>query len=160
MVMNLRLMRENKISDKLWNIKIKLSQDSSLTTMDQDALNEGLKGKVMPLSIKWNLNTYFTQKTDIKKLNMLCGEEFENLEQLLDEAKIIHYVGKEDKPWKFETARCRFLWDEYYIKCGFDIKDLSRSSVNYGIKWKMRIAKNIVKSAGIKGLIRFIHNKL
>ena len=160
MLMNLYLMRKDNTSEILWRTKLKLIDDRESVTMDQDALNIVLGNKALPLSIRWNLNTYFTENIDLDLVNEVCKEHFRTLDELKSSACILHYVGKEDKPWKYLTAHCRETWDYYYKKCGFDFNELNRTSINKGLRWKIMVLHNILKTAGVQGVFRFLKDKI
>ena len=111
MLLNLRKMREDSIPDQLWEYKL---NHTKTKLMDQECLNMVCGQAVIPLSIKWNFNPVFLLDEHLKGINVVYHEQYANIDQLLEDVHIIHYVGKEDKPWVYEAARLRQFWDNCY----------------------------------------------
>ena len=160
MLMNLSMMRKNDISKALWLKKYELQVDKSKTTMDQDTLNEVFAGHVNPLSIVWNYNTKFYSNPDILHINQVYNTSFVDREDIQNNIKVLNYVGKEDKPWKFLTANCRAIWDNYYEKCGFSMEALKREKSVHDLQWYWNIILTQIRKNGIQGLFRYLRYKL
>ena len=113
MLLNLKKMREDSISEQLWDYKLNRAKT---TLMDQECLNAicGVKSKHLP--IKWNFNPRFYKKDLIPEINKVYLSNYQTLDDLRDDVRIIHYVGKPDKPWIYKDAHMRFYWDESYNK--------------------------------------------
>lgn len=103
MLLNLQKMREDSISEQLWNTKINdfNSPEKKVQMMDQDTLNKVCGYKTLHLPIKYNLNCYFTKGIDIELINKVYVTKYSDCNELKNDAVIIHYVGKADKPWKY-----------------------------------------------------------
>lgn len=109
MLLNLRMMRNNDVTDKLWYYKLNLAHT---TLMDQESLNSVCAEKTIPLSIVWNFNPVFFKKANIPTINKIYKSHYSNTKELIDDVKIIHYVGKMDKPWVYKNAQLRDYWDK------------------------------------------------
>lgn len=114
MLLNLKLLRKDRIGDKL--IKEKAAyQDKSL--MDQNIFNIVFKGHVKFLSIKYNL-LYVNlmrarDKYSITQLNQLFKSNYRDLMSIRKESVIIHFSSK-DKPWKNSNVPLSKEWASYY----------------------------------------------
>lgn len=108
MLLNFDDMRENDITSKLWEYKL---NEATTKLMDQESLNAVCKGRVKPLSIIWNFNPIFLENEYLADINKIYSTTFVNTDDLLKSVRIIHYVGKHDKPWIYEKALLREYWD-------------------------------------------------
>ncbi|SKB36421.1 glycosyltransferase family 8 protein [Macellibacteroides fermentans] len=111
MLMNLSKIRQDNIREQLWYYKINLAKS---TLMDQESLNYVFKKAVYPLSIVWNFNPAFRDNNYIKHINRIYNKDYSCLEELESRVRIIHYVGTDDKPWIYKTAKMRKYWDACY----------------------------------------------
>lgn len=150
MLLNLKKMRENNIPDKLWDYKL---NHAKTKLMDQECLNVICKNAVEPLSIKWNFNPEFLSDEHIKGINEVYHENYKNCGQLLDEAKIIHYVGKKDKPWVYETANLKNFWIENYNS----LTGVSELRTKKYVLKKQNILKSSAEKIKIYGISGFLH---
>lgn len=159
---NLCKMREDNIPVKLWQKKIENAMDASKKTMDQDTLNDVCALKTIVLPIIWNLNTAFSNKKviNLDVLNKIMKTSYSTHDELKIDARILHYVGKEDKPWKYVTANCRDFWDHSYVNAGYDIRELRRESVKHGISWYWAIVKEQCRSHGFLYALRYMYYKI
>lgn len=111
MLLNLEKMREEKITDQLFDTKRSLKEDN---LMDQNVFNIVFNNRIKLLSIKYNLlyvNLLRAEgKYTIKDINKCYNEDFDNLDEIKKEAYIIHYSSK-DKPW---INNSNFGSDEWY----------------------------------------------
>ena len=160
MMMNLKKMREDNLTQSLWDAKLTGLNDPSRKTMDQDSLNDVCAKKTLPLSIKWNFNTAFSNDVDLKLINQVFNERYNSFEELFEDVRVIHYVGKEEKPWKYENAIFRELWDSYYLKAGFNINELTREKVTHGLGWYVSVLRGVIKQYGVVGAIRYCWFKI
>lgn len=116
MLLNLKKMRDENITEKLVNTKKNLD-DVSL--MDQNVFNLVFDGKIRLLPIRYNFMPVSLEraysKWTIKQVNELYGTNYENKKQLFADAAIIHYSSK-DKPWKALDGACAAEWISYYLK--------------------------------------------
>ena len=111
MLLNLKLMREERISELLWDYKL---NKAKTTLMDQESLIAICGTRATKLPIRWNFNPVFLDSSYINDINEIYGTAYQSIEQLLSDVAIIHYVGKKDKPWTFSTARMRQYWVDAY----------------------------------------------
>lgn len=152
MLMNLKKMREDDISKELWYYKL---NSAKTTLMDQESFNAVCKGRVLPLSIVYNCNPLFIDEQYIESINKVFGCKFQKPNELLSEAKVIHYVGKSDKPWIFQGGRCQELWLSYYNRIA-GIKNLTL--IPY-VKEKQPLSLRVkahYQHNGFKGLISYL----
>lgn len=113
MLLNLKKMRIDHISEKLWDYK---KNHAKTKLMDQECFNKICGSLVLPLTIEWNLNPFFLQQKFIGYINDVYNVSFQGIEEILESAKIIHYVGKSDKPWIYKNARYNEIWMKFYDK--------------------------------------------
>lgn len=136
MLLNLRRLREDNASEKLFELKRKSSNES---LMDQNIFNEFFNGNVRLLDISYN--TLFVNlvrsrdKFKIEDFNEKFKTEYKDLQDIASKANIIHYSSK-DKPWKFSNTPLADEWLNYYYKyCnrfGFDSTSIRPElSANY-----------------------------
>lgn len=118
MLLNLALMRENNITDKL--IDYRLNKYNHF--MDQDAFNMVIGEKVKYISLKYNCLNYFFKILDIKTLEKLHNEKlFANIIDNYRNAVILHLGGKE-KPWNINMGYLSDLYKGYANKINWNIK--------------------------------------
>lgn len=162
MLMNLKKLRTERVVDQLWESKLKKFNQSTkgkFSLMDQDVFNDVCSGKVLPLPIRFNCNTRFTHDTKIQDINLVFKTSYRSLEELEDDAVILHFVGKEDKPWKYKNVHCQDIWDYYYAKTGYDLKTLMRISPERGVKYYIGCVIESVKNRGLLNTVRYIIDK-
>lgn len=111
MLLNLKKMREDHIPERLWEYKL---NSAKTNLMDQECLNVVCHSSVKPLSIKWNFNPDFLHADHVKGFNKVYHEEYLNIDQVLSDVRIIHYVGKKDKPWVYESGKLRDYWQREF----------------------------------------------
>ena len=159
MLLNLKLLRTDEIQKKLWHYKI---HEAKTTLMDQESLNSVCGDRVIPLSIKWNFNPAFYDNSYIKRINEIYNTRYRNKDELIKDACIIHYVGKQDKPWIYNTARQGELWWKMYCRAynkrNFDDLNLSRFQPAKGTV--LQSATRIIKEHGFTGFVNYILFKL
>lgn len=112
MLMNLDLMRKDKITEKLIDYKAKYPND---LFVDQDTLNKVLNEKVRYLPYKYN---YLTITDKPVYYNSYIYDEKSN-------PVIIHFVSPK-KPWNNNTVNYTDKWDKYYKKSVFKDCKLKR----------------------------------
>lgn len=110
MLLNLQKMREDNITRKA----IIYFNTHNEIFGDQDILNVVFKGKVTPLSYRYNCNSVFFEEKDAKFLGAFWGEEVsENQTEVYKNAAILHFAGH--KPWTdwFTHPYLKPLWQRY-----------------------------------------------
>lgn len=119
MVLDLKSMRELRISEQLVEAKKKIGRDN---LMDQNAFNLVLDGKVSHLPIRYNFLcvnlSRARHKYSINDINQLYGTQYSSLEEAMSDAAIVHFSSK-DKPWIFTDVPFAELWWRYYLSSPF-----------------------------------------
>ncbi len=148
MLLNLKGIRENNISEKLYLTKL-ASTDSSL--MDQHVFNEVFNGHKIILDHKYNvlytsiIRARHFHGIDINQINKLFSKEYEDFDSIKRKAAIIHY-STFDKPWKYSDIDAIEDWNKYYSLSEY--KDLALK------RKKLRIKQiNKMREHKILGLI-------
>lgn len=149
MYLNLSFMREDSVPDKLWDYKL---NKAKTTLMDQESFIAVCGQQMKQLSICWNFNPAFLKASYIQEINRVYHTNYLDCQQMLDDVNIIHYVGKNDKPWVYKNARLREFWDIPYNEMpGVRNLELREYTVEHRSKWKSMRDK--VHNHGIIGLI-------
>lgn len=132
MLLNLKKMRDTNATEML--IEEKKKGDSFL--MDQNVFNVVFNKKIKLLPIRYNLlyvNLLRAQgKYTIDEINQRYGTEYTSLEEIENDAAIVHYSSK-DKPWKSFNVPLGEEWRSYFKeandKYGFASEE-SASKIN------------------------------
>lgn len=104
LIMNLRQMREEKVSERL----LDACRVPYLEFPDQDALNQVCQGRVLPLSPVYNgIRTFFIRKYKPDFVRQYS----EALWNEVQENGTIHYTG--GKPWNIFSIRFEDWWKTY-----------------------------------------------
>lgn len=156
MLLNLKKMREDDVPEKLWFYKLNRAKT---TLMDQESLNAVCSSMAFHLPVKWNFNPYFLKQRFIPELNKVYGTDYKTIEQMEDDAYIIHYVGAADKPWKYESAQLRKYWDNAYMNAGYN-KQLDLKIAEIPELSRFESIKIKIKTYGLAGFVCFIINKI
>lgn len=156
MYLNLRMMRMHNIVEKLWDYKL---TKAKTTLMDQECFNEVCKNHVFPISVKWNFNPVFFSKENLRDINRVYNENYDNLEKLLADVRIIHYVGKTDKPWVYSTARLNDYWLKEFEKTNLNYQ-LNLIDYQYQRKNPFIASIEKIKEHGFLGYISFVRYTL
>lgn len=161
MLLNLKVIREERLDSKLWEEKIRVfNLHKKGNAMDQDTLNKVFENRVVPLPIKYNCNCHFTKNIDIAIINLVYGTNYLNLREMNSDLIIIHYVGKKEKPWLYSNGAFCELWDKYYIMLGQDLNNLKREKVNKNIMYYFKIFREHMKKGNIVTTIRYLSFKI
>lgn len=160
MLLNLKYMRDKESDKRLWEEKIKLSKDNRSKTMDQDAFNMVFKNNVAILSSIYNFNPYFADKKYIRLLNEYGNMNIISISDVLKVVNVIHYVGKEDKPWIYSTARMGEYWEKSYIDSGLKLDKLERKKIERGLGYYFQILKKLFREHGVKYALRKVWKRL
>lgn len=157
MLLNLKVMRIDNITSKLWDYKI---NHAKTRLMDQESLNAVCGLNTLPLSLRWNFNPFFLNEKYITEINNVYGENFSSTEKLEEGVSIIHYVGKADKPWIYKDAKMREYWGSVANSIEGVIpktilKDYQKINVS-----SIESAKAKIKLFGLLGFVTFLINRL
>lgn len=161
MLFNLKKIREDNISDILWSVKINKfnGQDNKSGLMDQDCFNDVCASMCYQLPIKFNFNPVFSKGNKIQDINKVYNLNYSSIQELLDDVVIIHYVGKTDKPWKYETANYVDLWEKYYLLAGYRIDDLKREVIKKNIAYYFERFRISLKKRGLINTLKYYFSK-
>lgn len=112
MLLNLKKMREDNVSEKL--IDYKLHKDIG-HFMSQDALNCVFEEKVVWLHPKYNYMAPNMKKYTSKQICEFYKISTNDYDHLLKNAVIVHLTNKK-KPWKYIDTYGHKLWMKYFKK--------------------------------------------
>lgn len=129
MLLNLSQMRIENTSKSLIKAKQSLSKQQFL---DQDAFNLVFKNRTSQLPICYNFSiNREAQRYNavLPKINKAYNTSYNNYEDLLDAAQIIHYSSP-IKPWVSYGIRGSDLWNYYYNKSVFGSVVLQKTNEN------------------------------
>lgn len=117
MLLNLKEMRKNKISEKLINIR---QRDSSSVFMDQDTFNKVFNNKKILLSLKYNYMPTITEDYHYlpKDVAAFYHLDVEEIEKIMEDPIILHLAGMK-KPWNNSDANHQNIWFQYAFKHDF-----------------------------------------
>ena len=174
MLLNLKAMRRDNISELLVNKKI---CNTKSAFMDQDIFNDVMHDHKSIIPYYYNVsNSLFRLKhlwkIQLSQVNDTFNTDFSEWKDILDKSYILHYASY-DKPWKFSDIEGCDIWDSYYNRLPFEHPTLKRrklrldkiakfsftSKVNYGgiIYWELK-TKGIAKT--FKAGKRFLQKKI
>lgn len=156
MLLNLEKMRLDKVTEKLWDYKINRSKTPR---MDQESFNAICGSTAIHLPIKWNFNPGFAKEEYVNHINAIYGEEYKSVEDMIEDVSVIHYVGKEDKPWVYSTARMKEYWNIAFKNTNIKMDLQQEAYVSQSVKLRDSIISKI-NLFGVKGVICYIINKL
>lgn len=151
MLLNLKYFRENRIDKQLWKTKFDSCNQAKKkeNMMDQTTLNIVLANRCVHLPIKYNCNNQFTEGVDISYINKAFKASYNNSEELKNDAVIVHYVGKKEKPWIYTGVRFQGIWDYYCKQYGVNPDYLNRHKFKKDIKYYV---ERLVRSLEVRGL--------
>lgn len=112
MLLNLKKMREDNITDKLINCK--LNQPPTWQCMDQDVFNYVVNNNFKELSPEYNNTITIFLESDInnKEINNFYKTNYHNLKEFCKASTILHFAGKL-KPWIFDLGYLSKLYKRY-----------------------------------------------
>lgn len=140
MLLNLKGIRANNISEKLYLAKL-ASTDSSL--MDQHVFNEVFNNHKIILDHKYNvlftsiIRASHFHGIDINQINSLFSKEYEDFDSIKRNAAVIHY-STFDKPWKYSDIDAIDEWNRYYLLSEYKDQALKRKKLHIKQINKMR----------------------
>ena len=115
MLLNLKMLREKKISDRLFEKKKEINAKDQ-TLMDQPAFNYVFDNHIKLCDVKWNtlitnlMRANILSKCSINDLNVFYGASYKSFKDLFNSSVIIHYASKQ-KPW---NTNCE-LYNTYML---------------------------------------------
>lgn len=129
MLMNLDLIRKNRISDTL--LKVKKEIKSKL--MDQDVFNYVFYNKTIFIGIEFNTlidsiyRHILKNRISIESLNKIASKDFASIPDIIQNAKIIHF-GSYYKPWIYYDVLMSDTWYQFYKNSPAIFITISRKS--------------------------------
>jgi len=157
-VMNLKKMRQNGITQKLIDTRKSLG---TIGSMFQRPFNIVFNGEIKFVSGKYNcvaLKVLGVEKKNypIKKVNELYDTKYKSNKEFVDDALIVHFATN-GKPWKYKYIPCADEWYGYYMRAPFDKPALKRIS-----EFEAHIIgiKKIIKDKGVVGIIKRVRDYL
>lgn len=124
MLLNLKKLREENITEKLINYKI----NKYNYFMDQDAFNAVFRGNVKYISVKYNIFPLFLENFTVEQLEGFYGEKFcKKLSDNCKSAVILHLVGYK-KPWSdwINFYHLTYLYFKYLFSSPFRSEGISK----------------------------------
>jgi len=156
MLLNLQKMRKDNIPQQLWDYKL---YHSKTPRMDQESFNMVCGAATVPISIKWNFNPCFAYESNLIHINSIYNESYLSINNMIEDVRIIHYVGKEDKPWEYMNARMREFWDIPFSKLNIELE--CQNKVYIAPKQKPLVSfRNKIRQYGAKSTFCYIINKI
>lgn len=156
MLLNLKKMRENGITEKLWDYKLNFAKT---TLMDQESLNAICGERVYHLNIKWNFNPIFLKQNYLSIINSVYHTSYNTIDELENDVSIIHYVGKTDKPWIYNDANMGCYWQRSFRDLRWPI-DLHLKNNIIDVSKDVPFWRVIIRGHGVKGFVCYIINRL
>lgn len=158
MLLNLEAFRKENISEKLWQAKFELFNENTFgkfALMDQDVFNEVCKGRILELPIRFNCNTRFTHDVSVSDINKVFHTDYQEVTEIKRDAIILHYVGKEDKPWRYANVACQDVWDHYYRLTRGEPSLLQREKPKRNVRYYINCISDSLKKRGLINTIRY-----
>ena len=123
MLLNLKLMRENRLTEKLYDYRRNGRNDF----MDQDALNAIMSGNAKFLPFRYNMIATCLRYSNPKLLSMYYPETYaKDVVELFEQSVIYHYASAA-KPWKNINVAFRDVWLEAWRSSPFADEQISDS---------------------------------
>lgn len=119
MLLNLKLMREEHLGEKI--IQTKLQAPPTWLLGEQDPYNVVCQGRTLFLPLRWNfpstLVLQFIRDLPISAYNAFYHTSYANYTEMEADAVVHHFAWL--KPWKNNTMRHAALWQKYHALSPF-----------------------------------------
>lgn len=135
MLLNLKKMREDNISEKLYYYKF--NEDCG-HFMSQDALNKIFNEKVIWLNPKYNYMGPNLQQFSDEGISKFYNLSLEEYIQIKEKPVIVHLTNK-NKPWNYKKTWGKKLWMKYFKKSICKHQKLKYKDNNIDFKTFIRI---------------------
>lgn len=162
MLLNLKKMREDNLSNRFFEIK--KTQPSSWLCQDQDVINYVCADKIMylPPIYNYTVGIIIQENYSIDEINNFYDTNYKNFQDLYNKSLIVHYAGNL-KPWnssnlpkdmkkKYRYINNHILINSNYSQYSFVEKLFSVKNKNihkvvtvFGLKFKIKSKKLIQK---------------
>lgn len=112
MLLNLDLMRQERIGEKIFECK--RNAPDTWTLGEQDPFNKICNGRDVVLPLSWNVELALlrTLKHSIDDINSFYGTSYSSYTEMEDDAGILHFCNY--KPWKNRLLTDAPLWQKYH----------------------------------------------
>lgn len=126
MVMNLKLMRADKLADALLDAKIHSWPTWRL--QDQDVFNYVCRNRAISLHLRYNnLLPLYMRLYKLKDLNRFFGTTYNSFQEMMQDVAILHLGGLNGRrPWQVDNGFCGELWQRYFNISPIRDYDLAR----------------------------------
>lgn len=156
MLLNLEQMRRDKLPERL--LRSKLQSPPTWTCMDQDVINDVMRGRVLNLPLRYNAMIPLFQNPmyayTIAQINEFYGCEYADMRHLAADAVIIHFAGESyRRPWEQMNGSFSLLWQRYYMQSPFAAVDPGFSLLHWPFR-PMGVMDSEVKSVPAKRIYR------
>lgn len=110
MYLNLKRMREDGISEKLWEYR----KNGKNYFMSQDALNYVLRDGRVSLPYKYNFRSAIVNELEFDEINSnYFNEKYENITACIEDQTVIHMTDRM-KPWDYNMPWFTEIFIKYY----------------------------------------------
>lgn len=110
MLLNLRKMREDNITEKLIDYRLNVKQQF----MDQDAFNAVIGHNVKYVSYKWNFLNYYLSVMNRQNLSEFFETNFDKPFWKIYDSVVILHIGGKEKCWVEDMGYLSDVWKKYY----------------------------------------------
>lgn len=160
MLLNLEEFRINNLPAGLWETKLNSFNaeinHNTKNLMDQDALNDICSSNCVALPIIYNCDTKYTVEVNLSLLNRVFDTNYHSHKELYEDVIVLHYIGKTEKPWKYEDVCRQKDWDEIYSLTLYSDTALNRIKIHKGIIYVIRKVAESIQYRGLINTIKYI----
>ncbi len=153
LLLNLRKIRENKISEEIQQLFGNKKFIKKSKFVDQDIINKAYRKNIKYISLRFNFNNSI--KTN-EFLYFQASKIFQEIEQSYNDVSVIHFAGQE-KPWN-SFINCNDKTIKIWLKYAIN-SDLWKEIIESSIKQYTRSILNVNKNK-IKLFFQYFRYKL
>lgn len=158
MLLNLEQMRRDGLPEKL--LRSKLESPPSWKCMDQDVINDVMRGRVVSLPLRYNAMVPLFQNPmygyTVERINAFYGCKYADMRHLMTDAAIIHFAGESyRRPWSQVNGSFALLWQHYYMLSPFRNVDPALSQLHWPLR-PMGISDAEVRPVSSKLIYRLL----
>lgn len=126
MVMNLSLMRADKLANVLLDAKI--HSHSTWKLQDQDVFNYVCRNRTISLHLRYNnLLPLYMRLHQLRDLNRFFGTTYNSFQEMMQDVAVLHLGGLNGRrPWEVDNGFCGELWQRYFNMSPIRDYDLAR----------------------------------
>ncbi|MBQ2814129.1 MAG: glycosyltransferase family 8 protein [Akkermansia sp.] len=158
MLLNLEQMRCDELPEKL--LRSKLQSPPTWTCMDQDVINDVMRGRVLNLPPRYNAMIPLFQNPmygyTMAQINKFYGCDYADMGHLAADAVIIHFAGESyRRPWAQLNGSFAQLWQYYYLRSPFRTLDPGLSLLHWPFR-PMGVLDSEVQPVTAKRIYRLL----